>query len=335
MKDINIKKVEFYCDEDLSQYTDSLLFDSDEDIAGLKMYDTNDNCVELWLTVRGEKDIFLLDENGDVIEDERYKYAREYSQKMIDAIKNGTDGIDYACNNNNWFEVLYSHGKGDKLIGDNGEVWDGFDKQTAEQLKSELSDFAKELFEQYYDRGIFERPETDKGFTIYKVETSYAVDSITAISNKPETDGRYKFFQYLPVDICEEPIVKAELITPEMRDKFIALYKQYESGDYEETPVDYTDGEEWAANKEEIYLCDGYQDICNALSDKDFFAFIKDSVCKERNFEEDLKEYIADRHSKHYDVGDALYAAEQLGFKDLADSTRQMLKGKDPQIERE
>ena len=158
---IPIKETDFYCDEDLSKYTDSLLFDSQTDIAGLKMYDANDNCVDLWLTVRGEKDVFLLDVNGDIIEDECYKYASEYSQKMIDAIKNGTDGIDYACNNNNWFEVLYSYGDVDGGSFDDGEVWDGIADTTPEQLKDDLSEFALTLFEQYYDRGIFERPQLD------------------------------------------------------------------------------------------------------------------------------------------------------------------------------
>ena len=159
---IPVKETDFYCDEDLSKYTDSLLFDSETDIAGLKMYDTNGNCVDLWLTVTGDKDVFLLDENGDVIEDECYSYASEYSQEMIDAIKDGTDGVDYACDNNNWFEVLYSYsnGNGEELVDDNGEEWDGI-ADTPEQLKDDLSEFALTLFEQYYDRGIFERPQLD------------------------------------------------------------------------------------------------------------------------------------------------------------------------------
>lgn len=166
-----------------------------------------------------------------------------------------------------------------------------------------------------------------KNYNTYVVETTYELDNIIAISNTPEEDGRYKFFHYMPFDIYEEPIVKAELITPEMRDRFIALYEQYESGDYEETPIDYTDGEEWAFNKEEILLCVGYGDICNVLlSNEDFFRFIKDCVCKKRNFEDDLKGYITDGILNHNDVDKALYATEQLGFKDIVKSTRQQLK---------
>ena len=122
---IYIKNYEFYCTEDLSEYKDSLLFDSEEDIAGLKAYDYDDNCIDIWLTVSGEK------------------------------------GVDYECDNNNWFDCIYHVYNGndeEKYL--EAEPYEGEpSEKTPEGLKKEMLDFAEYLFRQAYDKGYIKEPE--------------------------------------------------------------------------------------------------------------------------------------------------------------------------------
>ncbi len=103
---IYIKNYEFYCTEDLSEYKDSLLFDSEEDIAGLKAYDYDDNCIEIRLTVSGEKEVYLIDKNGNIIS-ETCESAADYPHELREAIRNGKQGVDYECDNNSKFTYIY------------------------------------------------------------------------------------------------------------------------------------------------------------------------------------------------------------------------------------
>ena len=151
------KSTTFECDNDLGQYTNSLLFDSNADIAYFEMTDENDNTVHLWLTVRGEKEVSLIDEDGNATE--TYRNASDYPEELINAIKNGENYEDYYCDTNNWFEMLYGYSKaGEKETGNyvDGEVWDDI-SSSPDQLKGEMRDFAESLFEKYYEKGTFEK----------------------------------------------------------------------------------------------------------------------------------------------------------------------------------
>ncbi len=160
------------------------------------------------------------------------------------------------------------------------------------------------------------------------IDISYDKSNLIVISKEPDADNKYLFFEYMPIDAFEEPIVEKQLISPEMRDKFMALYEQYENGDNTEICAFVGSGL-WSDNSETLYQCDGYKDICIALSsDPQFLSFMKDYVCQEYNFKSALEEYINEKLAAHNDVGYALSAAEQLGYTDLVDSTRQMLKEK-------
>ena len=167
------------------------------------------------------------------------------------------------------------------------------------------------------------------------IDVSYETSVLIVISKEPNADNKYLFFEYMPIDPFEEPIVEKQLISPEMRDKFMELYEQYENGDNTEI-CEFVGSGLWSDNSETLYQCDGYKDICAALSsDPQFLSFMKEYVCQEYDFKSTLEEYINERLAAHNDVSYALSAAEQLGYSDLAYSTRQMLKGKNSQIGRE
>ena len=120
------------------------------------MTDENNNTVQLWLTVRGEKEVSLIDEDGNAAE--TYRDASDYPEELINAIKNGENYKDYYCDTNNWFEVLYGYTKAGEREADNnveyidGEVWDDI-PSSPDQLKGEMRDFAESLFEKYYKEG--------------------------------------------------------------------------------------------------------------------------------------------------------------------------------------
>jgi hypothetical protein len=168
----------------------------------------------------------------------------------------------------------------------------------------------------------------------YTIDTSYEARNLIVISKEPDTDNKYLFFEYMPVDSFEEPTLEKQLISPEVRDKFMALYEQYENGDDE--ILEFVETYLWYDYSETLYQCDGYKDICTALlSDPQLLSFMKDYVCQEYDFKSSLEEYINGRLETHNDVSYALSAAEQLGYTDLVENTRQMLKGKNSQIGRE
>lgn len=158
---MKVKSTAFEYDNDLRKYTNSLLFNSNIDIASFELTDENNNTVQLWLTVRGDKEVSLIDEDGDAAE--TYRDANDYPEELINAIKNGKNYEDYYCDTNNWFEVLYGYTKaGEREADDNvgfidGEVWDDI-PSSPDQLKSEMRDFAESLFKEYYERGAFEKP---------------------------------------------------------------------------------------------------------------------------------------------------------------------------------
>ena len=180
-----------------------------------------------------------------------------------------------------------------------------------------------------------QQKENAKSLIPYILETSYETDNIIAISEKPNGENRYMFFHYMPIDISAEAIAKVQLIPSELRDKFIALYEQFQENhdECEETPLEFIEGDEWTGNSETMQYYDGYKDILNALlNDSQFFTFIKECVCAKRNFEDDLKEHIDQQYVAHNDFGYAITAAEQLGYNNLIENTKQRInnnKGKE------
>lgn len=157
---IYIKNYEYYYIENLSEYKDSLLFDSEEDIAGLKAYDYDDNCIDIWLTVSGEKKVYLIDKNGNKIS-ETCEYAADYPYELREAIRNGKQGVDYECDNNSRFTYIYHIYDGDckeKYL--EAEPYEGeLSEMTPQKLKKQMLEYAEYLFRQAYDKGYIKEPE--------------------------------------------------------------------------------------------------------------------------------------------------------------------------------
>ena len=148
-RQLNESDVEFYCSDNLSEYSNSLLFDSNEDIAGLNLYDSEGGYLNVWLTVKGDKEVWLLDEDEDVRDGVSYRKVSEYPEELREAIKNGKEGENYGCDSKNWFEYIYEFvDKDDNITHRDGEMfgWNSLSDFTPEKLKADMLRVAEELF---------------------------------------------------------------------------------------------------------------------------------------------------------------------------------------------
>lgn len=107
----------FQCEEDLSKYVDSMLYDSNTSIASMDLY-KNGYQVKIDLLVRGEVRVSYKG-----IE---YRNPSDFPQELKDLIK--TQPNIWDCNedvyvsNNNWFEFIYSISCNDELIESDGVI---------------------------------------------------------------------------------------------------------------------------------------------------------------------------------------------------------------------
>lgn len=121
--------------DDLSQYVDSMLFDSGETIA--KLTYGNWTC---YVDVSGEKKIWF--------KDEQYRYVQDYPEELIEAFKNGTayDNPNINICDNNWFDiVVYQDGE---YIADD-VVEDDISKYNKKQLKEMMKEYLNEVIRYY------------------------------------------------------------------------------------------------------------------------------------------------------------------------------------------
>lgn len=93
----------FECDSNLSQYVDSMLFDSGTEIANM-VAETNGKEIEISLEVRGE---VKVDFDGEI-----YRHPSEFPEVLSELIKTNPgcwDCEDYVyVDMNNWFEYIYT-----------------------------------------------------------------------------------------------------------------------------------------------------------------------------------------------------------------------------------
>ena len=149
---IEVTCTKFECDEDLSKYTDSMLFDSGENIAHAEF-------------VSGEKTLTLdLDICGEVrvtYKGETYCRPSEFPDELKELIKknpnrwdtvapsgegNDEEDSDIYVEFNNWFEVIYEFD--DESFFMDGDVFEeDLSKFTPETLKNLLTEWAQGYYE--------------------------------------------------------------------------------------------------------------------------------------------------------------------------------------------
>lgn len=131
-------KINFSCNENLKQYIDSMLFDSDETIATLD-YEIENYKISIDLMIRGE---VRVDYKGV-----RYRTPSEFPNELKEIIKNDphwTAGSDELyVDMNNWFEYIYD------CSCDDCEWSDGV------MFESDLSTYSEaDLFKEMYELAI-------------------------------------------------------------------------------------------------------------------------------------------------------------------------------------
>lgn len=136
----------FDCTDDLSQYTDSLLFESGESIATMTVEDGKGHFLDMELMVRGEVNI--------VFNDESCRHPDEFPPELVQAIKDGKENETFTIESNNWFELMYTltDANGKELACD-GDVWESqISTMTAEQLKAEMYESGAHFMEFHIGR---------------------------------------------------------------------------------------------------------------------------------------------------------------------------------------
>ncbi len=127
-----MKFLEFDCETNLSQYTDSMLFDSGTEIAFGKI-EHEGKTLDIFLRIVGE---VLVDYRNEI-----YYHSSEFPEALKEEIKKNPywdTKEDTYVGFNNWFEYLY---------GTNGSVLEGdLSKYTVDGVKNDMLSIAKDYF---------------------------------------------------------------------------------------------------------------------------------------------------------------------------------------------
>lgn len=145
----DLEIVDYWCDDNLWQYADSMLFDSGTEIAQLVCCKKDKSAV-LSLEVRGHVALFY--------KGEKYCYASDFPDELTNLISTNPDwelDENIYVDENNWFEVLFSTKDGKATaIEDFSGCWDGFvfeedvSQLTPEEMKGLLLDIAAEIIKE-------------------------------------------------------------------------------------------------------------------------------------------------------------------------------------------
>lgn len=149
----------FDCDENLTQYAETLLCDGDDAICYMTVQDKAGNEVGFDLRIRGEVRVGWRDNVNDDFT--YYKHYSQFPPELTKAIKSGEYYEDEHVwvDMNNWLETVY-------YIND--ESIDGimFEENIADMspadVKTKILEYASWVFESCYDDGTFTRPEVYK-----------------------------------------------------------------------------------------------------------------------------------------------------------------------------
>lgn len=148
------------CDENLEQYVDSMLFDSDTNICSITVDNGEGITIDIDLCIRGDVSVTY---KGEV-----YNTPSEFPEELKDMIRknpgtfdvyapsgegNDVEEGDCGVNLNNWFELIFkinSPGDNNNDGFSDGDVYESdVSTMTPEQLKEELVEYAEEICEYY------------------------------------------------------------------------------------------------------------------------------------------------------------------------------------------
>jgi hypothetical protein len=139
----------FDCDDNLAQYTDSMLFDSEDTSVAAAEFMKDGKVLTIDLCVRGSVDV--------TFKGERYNRPSEFPEELKEHIRKHPNDWDiYAPSGdddeesniyvgmNNWFEFIwnYDDGGGDGLVCE-----DDISKMTKDQILEKLTEIAKWVFD--------------------------------------------------------------------------------------------------------------------------------------------------------------------------------------------
>lgn len=149
----------FDCDNDLSKYTNSLLFPQGETIVVADFEDKDGVNVNLRIEVVGDMKVIF---NG-----EPYYDPSDFPEELVECIKSGNYGCDYDddpyVEDGNWFEVIMTiEDKDGKEIAYNGDTLEeDVDRMTVPEFKKWLADYAESCYDLYSEE-IKDSKETAK-----------------------------------------------------------------------------------------------------------------------------------------------------------------------------
>lgn len=133
---------EFSCNENLSQYTDAMLFDSGEVIASMDYFDDEKNKgITMVLEVRGHVNVSF-----DGVD---YYHASEFPEELTKLIKKDPDWMNNErvyVSENNWFEFIFSYSGcscSDGIMMD-----DDISKMFTSQLETQMATLCRNLLKE-------------------------------------------------------------------------------------------------------------------------------------------------------------------------------------------
>lgn len=134
----NIK--EFTCDKNLTQYIDSMLFDSNKTIASMT-YESDGCIVNIDLMTRGYVNVEYKGES--------YYAPSEFPEELKEIIRTNpywyNETEDLYISENNWFEYIYDATQNGKDWSDGILFEDDLSKYTEDELKSEMVEVCKNI----------------------------------------------------------------------------------------------------------------------------------------------------------------------------------------------
>lgn len=135
--------VSFNCEEDLSKYVDSMLFDNDTVIATIECEDNNQKVI-IDLMVRGSVNV---EYQGNT-----YKHPSDFPMDLKEKIKANPGWWDTEddvyIDMNNWFEYIYNHTIDDDTYSDGIMFEDDLSKYSIQMVKDAMVEVAKYIMEE-------------------------------------------------------------------------------------------------------------------------------------------------------------------------------------------